>query len=149
MLGCFSRVQLFAMPWTEACQAPLSVGILQARILEWVAISSFRGSFGPRDRTQISYFSWLGRQVLYHDCHWEAQRIGCCCYCSVAKSCPTLRYDGLQHSRPPCPSPDVLLLILSKAEVAGASFQLLSLPTTVSYSSKPPSPLEKRQLLKG
>ena len=27
-------------PWTVAHQAPLSVGILQARILEWVAISS-------------------------------------------------------------------------------------------------------------
>ena len=27
-----------ATPWTAACQAPLS-GILQARILEWVAIS--------------------------------------------------------------------------------------------------------------
>ena len=26
-------------------------GILQARILEWVAISSSRGSFQPRDRT--------------------------------------------------------------------------------------------------
>ena len=29
-------------------------GILQARILEWVAISSFRGSSQPRDQTQVS-----------------------------------------------------------------------------------------------
>ena len=29
-------------------------GILQARILEWVAISSSRGSSRPRDRTSIS-----------------------------------------------------------------------------------------------
>ena len=29
-------------------------GILQARILEWVAISSFRGSSQPRDQTRIS-----------------------------------------------------------------------------------------------
>ena len=29
-------------------------GIFQARILEWVAISSFRGSSQPRDRTCIS-----------------------------------------------------------------------------------------------
>ena len=28
----------FATPWTVACQAPLSMQILQARILEWVAI---------------------------------------------------------------------------------------------------------------
>ena len=32
-----SRVRLFATPWTVACQAPLSMRILQARILEWVA----------------------------------------------------------------------------------------------------------------
>ena len=36
----FSRVQLFVTPWTVACQVPLSVGILQARILEWVAMPS-------------------------------------------------------------------------------------------------------------
>ena len=29
---------LFATPWTVARQAPLSMGILQARILEWVAM---------------------------------------------------------------------------------------------------------------
>ena len=29
-------------------------GILQARILEWVAISFSRGSSQPRDRTQVS-----------------------------------------------------------------------------------------------
>ena len=33
MLSCFSHVQLFAGLWTVACQAPLSMGILQARIL--------------------------------------------------------------------------------------------------------------------
>ena len=30
-------------------------GILQARILEWVAISFSRGSFQPRDRSQVSH----------------------------------------------------------------------------------------------
>ena len=39
-----SRVQLSVTPWTIARQAPLSMGILQARILEWVAMSSSRGS---------------------------------------------------------------------------------------------------------
>ena len=33
-----SRVWLFVTPWTVARQAPLSRGILQARILEWVAM---------------------------------------------------------------------------------------------------------------
>ena len=32
-------------------------GIPQARILEWLAISFFRGSSQPRDRTPISYVS--------------------------------------------------------------------------------------------
>ena len=49
-----SRVQRFATPRTEARQAPLSMGILQARILELVAISSSRASSGPRDRTRVS-----------------------------------------------------------------------------------------------
>ena len=38
-------------------------GILQGRVLAWVAIASSRGSFWPRDRTCISY---TGRQILYH-----------------------------------------------------------------------------------
>ena len=38
-------------------------GILQARILEWVAMSSSRGSFQPRDQACISC---IDRQVLYH-----------------------------------------------------------------------------------
>ena len=34
----FSYVWLFVTPWTVAHRAPLSMGILQATILEWVAI---------------------------------------------------------------------------------------------------------------
>ena len=36
----FSGAQLFGTPWAVTHQAPLSMGILQARILEWAAISS-------------------------------------------------------------------------------------------------------------
>ena len=49
-----SHVQLFASPWTVAHQAPLSIGTLQERILEWVAMSSLQGSSQPRDWTQVS-----------------------------------------------------------------------------------------------
>ena len=35
---------VFMTPWTIACQAPPSMGILWARIREWVAISFSRGS---------------------------------------------------------------------------------------------------------
>ena len=36
-------------------------GILQARMLEWAAMASFRGSSHPRDRTSISYLCIAGR----------------------------------------------------------------------------------------
>ena len=39
-----SRVRLFVTLWTVAHQAPLSMGILQAKILEWVAMPTSRGS---------------------------------------------------------------------------------------------------------
>ena len=42
------------MLWIVAHQVPLSIGILQARILEWVAIPSSRGSFQPRNQTRVS-----------------------------------------------------------------------------------------------
>ena len=37
-------------------------GILQARILDWVAISSSRGSFRARNRTQVFCIA----AILYH-----------------------------------------------------------------------------------
>ena len=37
-------------------------GILQARILEWVAISFSRASSWPKDQTWVSY---IGRWILY------------------------------------------------------------------------------------
>ena len=44
-------------------------GILQARILEWVAMPSARGSSPPKDQTQVSYTICIDRWVLYHWCH--------------------------------------------------------------------------------
>ena len=41
-------------------------GTLQARILEWVAISFSRRSSQPRDQTCIPYVSGIGRQVHFH-----------------------------------------------------------------------------------
>ena len=40
-------------------------GILQSRILEWVAISFSRGSSQQRDQTHVSYVSCIIRWVLY------------------------------------------------------------------------------------
>ena len=49
-------------PCTGVHQAPLSMGFLQAIILEWVAVPSSRGSSQPRDWTQISYVSCIDRK---------------------------------------------------------------------------------------
>jgi len=59
-----------------ACNLPDSSvhGISQARVLQWVAMSSPRGSFWPRDRTHISYVSCFGRHILCHCATREALR---------------------------------------------------------------------------
>ena len=46
-----SRVRLCATLWTPGSSVH---GILQARILEWVAVFSSRGPSQPRDRTRVS-----------------------------------------------------------------------------------------------
>ena len=63
MVSHFSRVWLFVTLWTVARQPPLVLGILQARILEGVAMPFSRGSSQSRDQTQVSC---IGRRVLYH-----------------------------------------------------------------------------------
>ena len=59
-----SYVRLFATPWTVGSSVH---GIFQARVLELVAISSFRGSYWPRDWTRVSFISCIGRQFF----HWQ------------------------------------------------------------------------------
>ena len=44
-------------PRTVAHQALLSMGILQAGMLEWIAIASSKGSSQPRDQTQVSHIA--------------------------------------------------------------------------------------------
>ena len=66
--------QLFVTPRDHSPPGSSVHGILQARILEWVAMPSPRGSSRPRDLpTQglnlTSYVSCISRQVLYHECH--------------------------------------------------------------------------------
>ena len=54
--SCFSHGQLFVTPM--ACSLPGSSvdGILQARILEWIALPSSKGSSWPRDLPHASCF---------------------------------------------------------------------------------------------
>ena len=74
VLSSFRHVQLFATPGMVAHQVPLTTGFLRQRILEWVAISSSKGSSQHRDQTHISYVSCTGRWFFfffffYHSCH--------------------------------------------------------------------------------
>ena len=93
---CIESLQFCLTPWDPVdCSLPDSSvhGILQARILEWVAMFSSRGSSRPRDQTSISYTSCIGRWILYHSVS------------SVSVMPDSLQPHELQHARPPCPSP--------------------------------------------
>ena len=103
MLCCawsLSRVRLFATPWTGSRQAPLTMGILQARILEWVTMPSLRASSQPRDWTQVSHIaggfftSRATREALF--VAYSVQ------FSLVAQSCPTL-CDPMNRSTPGLP----------------------------------------------
>ena len=65
MLNHFSHVPLCD---PMDCNLPGSSvhGILQARILEWIAMPSSRGSSWPRDQTRISQVSYIGKQFIHH-----------------------------------------------------------------------------------
>ena len=86
MLNCFRCIQLFATPWAVAPMDSVH-GISQARILEWIAISSSRGSPRPSDQTCVSC---IGRWILYTEPAGEVK---------VAQSCPTL-CDPMDGSLP-------------------------------------------------
>ena len=71
------RVQVLCLCWAYSCLTLCDAmgcsppgssvhGILQARILEWIAMPSSRRSSWPRDETLLSCASCIGRQILYH-----------------------------------------------------------------------------------
>ena len=88
MLCCaelLSSVRFFAMSWTVAFWAPLSIG----KALEWVAMPPSRGSAQPRDWTRSPAFCrWIlyqlsyqgsptGNNTRYHRSkpEWESSRV--------------------------------------------------------------------------
>ena len=60
----------------QDCSPPGSAvcGVSQARILEHVAMSSSKESSQPRDRTQVSCISCIGKRALHHPRHLGSQR---------------------------------------------------------------------------
>ena len=72
MLSHFSRVRLFATLRTVARRAPLSMGILQARILEWVALLSPGDLPNPGIEPASLMSSALAGRFFTTSATWEA-----------------------------------------------------------------------------
>ena len=70
-----SRVWLFVIPWTISLPGSSVHGIFQASILEWVAISSSRGSSQSRDQTHIPLFSDTAQMLPMP---WNPHHCCCC-----------------------------------------------------------------------
>ena len=81
--SCFSHVQLFATP--VDCSPPVSSvhGILQARILEWVAMLSSRGSFQSRIEPTSLMSSALAVVFLSTSTPWDEKGLSQICKISL------------------------------------------------------------------
>ena len=104
-----SPVWLFPTSWTAVYQAPLSMGNLQGRILEWVAMPSSRGSSQLRDRTQVSQvdsllseppekpeYTGVGSLFLLQGSSWHRNRTGVFLHCRQILY--QLSYQGIPSS---------------------------------------------------
>ena len=72
--GCAKALQSWQILCDpRGCSPPGSSvhGILQSRILQWVAMPSSRGSSRVRDRTCISHVSYIGRRFFTLSTTWE------------------------------------------------------------------------------
>ena len=95
MLSRLSRVRLLVTLWSSLPAFSVR-GILQVRILEWVTLSSSRGSSRPKDGTCITCVSCSGRQffcslVFYHYCHLGSPLL-------LIKQCNLKSFNIIQRS---------------------------------------------------
>ena len=58
MLGCYVCVHVFCSPMDSSLPGSSFQGIYQARIQEWIVISSSKGSSQCKDQTHISCIGW-------------------------------------------------------------------------------------------
>ena len=93
------------------CDPPGSsvCGILQARILEWGAVPSSRGSFQSRYQTGISYASCIARRVPYDHSHLGSKKP----VLPAPNSCPSSSEKSLE--------PVLLPLLYATASAQGAT----------------------------
>ena len=72
MWSCVSHFQLSATQWTVALEAYLSMGILQARIVEWVAMPSSRNFPNPGTALASLTSPALAGRFFTTGATWEA-----------------------------------------------------------------------------
>ena len=98
-------------------QIPLSLGILQARILEWVAMPSSRLSSQPRDQTQVSliagrfFISWATREAQEYWSGWYIPSPGDILDPGIEPDSPALQADSVLAELPGKPTLDIFWLI--------------------------------------
>ena len=90
VLSRFSPVPLFATPWTVAYQSPLSMEFSRQEYWNGLPFPSPGVLFNPG----IKQLSLTSPAFLYHSVQF-----------SHSVMSDSLRPHGLQHARPPCPSP--------------------------------------------
>ena len=94
-----SHVRLFAAPWTEAHQAPLSLKL--SKQAYW-SVMPFPPSRNLPDPEMEPHCLCLQHEKADSLPLAPPQSVQ---FSSVTQSCPTLRPHESQHARPPCPSP--------------------------------------------
>ena len=90
------------LPNPMDCSPPCSSvhGIFQVRVLEWVAISSSRGSSQPRDRTQVSHVAgrcftaWAIREAWSK---WSKRITKICQKQSIFETLNIFFISGIKH----------------------------------------------------
>ena len=94
-------MRFFATLWTVACQAPLSVGFSRQEYWNELPFPPPGDLLNPGIEPTYPAYWQAGSLPLSH--------LGSTCVTSVQFSCSvvsdSLQPHGLQHARPPCPSP--------------------------------------------
>ena len=99
VLSRFSHIWLFATLWMVAHQAPLSMGFSKARILEWVAMLSSRGSSRTKDWTHVFCVSCITDRFFTTEPPGKPSKRYICHYFSIAA---LGRHHNTLSSEPRC-----------------------------------------------
>ena len=108
LLSHFSRVQLFATPWTAACQAPLFMGFPREEYWRGLPFPPLGDLSNSGIESQSHTSPALACGFFTTTATWGSPFTRSVQFSrSVVSDC--LRPLGLQHTRLPCPSPTLRL----------------------------------------